>query len=96
MSARASELNTVGVSISQEKHQNSTLTNVLFLPLVKRVFTGVPVSGIWRKKPKMHPKPNKTKKNQKKPVETEQIRLTKRAEKTKVNCGEVSPDPHEH
>jgi len=44
----------------------------------------------------MHPKSNKTKKNRKKPVETAQIPLTKRAEKTKVNCGTVSLDPHEH
>jgi hypothetical protein len=34
-------------------------------------------------------KPNKTKKNRKKPVETEEIVLTKSAEKPKVNCGTV-------
>jgi DNA-binding protein HU-beta len=29
-------------------------------------------------------------------VETKEIRLTKFAERTKVKCGTVSPDPHEH
>jgi len=33
--------------------------------------------------------PDKTEKNRKKPVETEEIRLTKLAEKRKVNCGTV-------
>ena len=33
--------------------------------------------------------PDKTEKNRKKPVETEEIRLTKLAEKLKVNCGTV-------
>ncbi|GGG66761.1 hypothetical protein GCM10011585_05770 [Edaphobacter dinghuensis] len=37
----------------------------------------------------MNQKPHKTGKNPKKPVETEEIRLTKRAEKPKVNCGTV-------
>jgi hypothetical protein len=37
----------------------------------------------------MNQKTNKTGKTQKKPVETEEIRLTKRAEKPKVNCGTV-------
>jgi hypothetical protein len=32
----------------------------------------------------------KTEKNQKKPVETEEIGLTKSAEKPKVNCGRFS------
>jgi hypothetical protein len=32
---------------------------------------------------------NKTEKNRKKPVETEEIRLTKFAEKPKVKCGTV-------
>jgi hypothetical protein len=32
---------------------------------------------------------NKTEKNQKKPVETTEIALTKRAERMKVNCGTV-------
>jgi hypothetical protein len=31
-----------------------------------------------------------------KPVETSQNRLTKHAEKLKVNCGTVSSHPHEH
>ncbi|HEV2708861.1 MAG TPA: hypothetical protein VGU67_01500 [Edaphobacter sp.] len=39
--------------------------------------------------PKMNQKPDKTDKNQKKPVETEEIWLTKRSEKPKVNCGTV-------
>jgi hypothetical protein len=37
----------------------------------------------------MNQKPNKTDKNLKKPVETEEIGLTKRLERTKVNCGTV-------
>jgi hypothetical protein len=37
----------------------------------------------------MNQKPDKTRKNPKKPVETEEIRLTKRSEKPKVNCGTV-------
>jgi hypothetical protein len=37
----------------------------------------------------MNQKPYKTRKNRKKPVETEEIRLTKRSEKPKVNCGTV-------
>jgi DNA-binding protein HU-beta len=32
---------------------------------------------------------NKTEKNRKKPVETEEMPLTKRSEKLKVNCGTV-------
>jgi hypothetical protein len=38
---------------------------------------------------KMCPNSNKTEKNRKKPVETEEKRLTKRLEKLKVNCGTV-------
>jgi hypothetical protein len=38
----------------------------------------------------------KTEKNRKKPVETEEIELTKRLKKPKVNCGTVLPNPHEH
>jgi hypothetical protein len=34
-------------------------------------------------------KPDKTNKNRKKPVETEEIWLTKRLERLKVNCGTV-------
>lgn len=41
-------------------------------------------------------KPDKTGKNRKKPVETKENALTKFAEKPKVNCGTVSPHPHEH
>jgi len=37
----------------------------------------------------MNQKPYKTEKNLKKPVETEQIVLTKLAERLKVNCGTV-------
>jgi hypothetical protein len=37
----------------------------------------------------MNQKSDKTGKNPKKPVETEENRLTKRAEKPKVNCGTV-------
>jgi hypothetical protein len=37
----------------------------------------------------MNQKPHKTGKNLKKPVETRQIVLTKRAERLKVNCGTV-------
>lgn len=37
----------------------------------------------------MNQKPDKTEENPKKPVETEEIRLTKRSEKPKVNCGTV-------
>jgi len=37
----------------------------------------------------MCPIPDKTDKNRKKPVETEEIRLTKSSEKLKVNCGTV-------
>jgi len=37
----------------------------------------------------MNQKPDKTRKNPKKPVETEEIRLTKLAERPKVNCGTV-------
>jgi hypothetical protein len=37
----------------------------------------------------MNQKPDKTGKTLKKPVETEEIRLTKRSEKPKVNCGTV-------
>jgi len=44
----------------------------------------------------MDQKPLKTGKNRKKPVETQQNTLTKLAEKPKVNCGTVSPHPHEH
>jgi hypothetical protein len=33
--------------------------------------------------------PHKSEKNQKKPVETEENRLTKRLERLKVNCGTV-------
>jgi Bacterial nucleoid DNA-binding protein len=39
--------------------------------------------------PKMYQKPDKTGENRKKPVETKEIRLTKRLEKPKVNCGTV-------
>jgi hypothetical protein len=35
------------------------------------------------------PNSNKPEKNRKKPVETEENRLTKRAERLKVNCGTV-------
>jgi hypothetical protein len=37
----------------------------------------------------MNQKPDKTRENPKKPVETEEIRLTKLSEKPKVNCGTV-------
>jgi DNA-binding protein HU-beta len=37
----------------------------------------------------MNQKPDKTRKNRKKPVETEEIRLTNLSEKPKVNCGTV-------
>jgi hypothetical protein len=37
----------------------------------------------------MNPNSNKTGKNRKKPVETEEFRLTKRSERMKVNCGTV-------
>jgi hypothetical protein len=37
----------------------------------------------------MNQKPDKTGENPKKPVETEEIGLTKRSEKPKVNCGTV-------
>jgi hypothetical protein len=37
----------------------------------------------------MCPNPNKTGKNRKKPVETEELWLTKRSERMKVNCGTV-------
>jgi hypothetical protein len=40
-------------------------------------------------RPKKRPKPHKTAKNRKKPVETKEIRLTKPSEKTKVKCGTV-------
>jgi hypothetical protein len=40
--------------------------------------------------------PHKTEENQKKPVETEENRLTKRPEKLKVNCGTVLRNPHEY
>ena len=38
---------------------------------------------------KMYLFSNKTEKNRKKPVETEEIWLTKRSERMKVNCGTV-------
>ena len=38
---------------------------------------------------KMYLFSNKTEKNRKKPVETEERELTKRAERLKVNCGTV-------
>jgi hypothetical protein len=38
---------------------------------------------------KMNQKPDKTEENPKKPVETEEIRLTNLSEKPKVNCGTV-------
>jgi hypothetical protein len=38
---------------------------------------------------KMYLFSNKTEKNRKKPVETEEMELTKRAERLKVNCGTV-------
>ena len=44
------------------------------------------LAGFWRK---MNLISNKTEKNRKKPVETEEIGLTKSAEKLKVNCGTV-------
>jgi hypothetical protein len=47
-------------------------------------------SGIFRVKSR------KTGKNRKKPVETEEIELTKRCKRLKVNGGTVSPNPHEH
>jgi len=37
----------------------------------------------------MYPFSNKTDKNRKKPVETEEMWLTKRTERLKVNCGTV-------
>jgi hypothetical protein len=39
---------------------------------------------------------HKAGKTRKKPVETEEIRLTNASERMKVKCGTVSPDPHEH
>jgi hypothetical protein len=45
---------------------------------------------------KMNLKPNKTNKNRKKPVETQERALTKLVEKLKVNCGTVLCTPHEH
>jgi hypothetical protein len=47
-------------------------------------------SGILRVKSR------KTGKTRKKPVETEEIELTKRWKRLKVNGGTVSPNPHEH
>ncbi len=41
-------------------------------------------------------KPTKTGKNRKKPVETVEIKLTKRLKRLKVNCGTVLPNPHEY
>jgi hypothetical protein len=38
---------------------------------------------------KMYLFSNKTEKNRKKPVETKELELTKRAERLKVNCGTV-------
>jgi hypothetical protein len=40
-------------------------------------------------RPKMYLILNRTDKNRKKPVETEEIWLTKRSERMKVNCGTV-------
>jgi hypothetical protein len=41
-------------------------------------------------------KPAKIGKTRKKPVETLENTLTNPAEKLKVNCGTVSPHPHEY
>jgi hypothetical protein len=43
----------------------------------------------WEFERKMYLFSNKTKKNRKKPVETEEWELTKRAERLKVSCGTV-------
>jgi hypothetical protein len=58
-----------------------------FLPMEERVELKWVIS--WKNRPKMYLILNRTEKNQKKPVETEEIRLTKRSERMKVNCGTV-------
>jgi hypothetical protein len=52
-----------------------------------------PIAMFW---PKMEQNPGKTGKTRKKPVETLENTLTNLSEKPKVNCGTVSPHPHEH
>jgi hypothetical protein len=71
-----------GPSLSIEKRVGFAIFGAMGSPRLKLVS----FAGFMRK---MYLISNKTKKNRRKPVETEERELTKRAERLKVNCGTV-------